>query len=413
MTEVALHPLAEEERAHFSWLEAAHLKAVIAALDAAEPGCARFVGGCVRDSLLGDVPKDFDVATTLTPEAATAALKAAGLGVAPTGIDHGTVTAITEHRGVEVTTLRADVSTDGRRATVAFTRDWAVDASRRDFTVNAIYLTPDAKLYDPAGGVADVAAKRVRFIGAPEERIREDYLRILRFFRFSARFCDSFDTPGLAACAALKDGMNQLSAERIGAEMSGVLSLPRASFALEAMQASGVLAEVWAADPDLAAAARMKNLEPAASAPLMLAALYGEEGGAGVGRRLRLSNAEKAMRSGALKGAASIAPAMDEASVRERLYRLGRDGFCDAILTAAARGRIGEGDYRRLKALAEAAPPPHFEISGKHVVAAGVAPGPAVSKILAAVEARWIAEDFPPQDRQKAILGEEIAKTDQ
>ncbi len=411
MTDAPFHPLTEEQRAHFSWLEAAHLKAVIAALEAAEPQGARFVGGCVRDSLLGETPKDFDVATMLAPEAAVAALKAAGLGVAPTGLEHGTVTAIAEHKGVEVTSLRADVSTDGRRATVAFTRDWAVDAGRRDFTVNAIYLTPDGKLYDPAGGVADAAAKRVRFIGKPEERIREDFLRILRFFRFSARFCDAFDGPGLAACAALKDGMRQLSAERIGAEMAGILALPRASFALEAMQASGVLAEVWEAPGDLAAAARMKTLEPAAPAPLMLAALYGEEGGAGIGRRLRLSNAEKAMRSGALKGAAAFTPEMSETSLRERLYRLGRDGFCDAILTAAAQGRIDENDYRRLKTMAEAGPPPHFAISGRHIVAAGLAPGPDVSKILAAVEARWIAEDFPSQDRQRAILAEELAKT--
>ena len=207
MSGAPFHPLTEEQRAHFSWLTAPHLVKVIAALEAAEPHSARFVGGCVRDSLLGAKPKDFDVATALTPDAATAALKAAGLGVAPTGVEHGTVTAIADHKGVEVTTLRADVSTDGRRATVAFTRDWATDAGRRDFTVNAIYLTPDAKLYDPVGGVADAMAKRVRFIGAPEARIREDYLRILRFFRFSARFCETFDAAGLAACAALKDGM--------------------------------------------------------------------------------------------------------------------------------------------------------------------------------------------------------------
>ncbi len=410
MKDAVLHPLTEEQRAHFYWLDAPHLRAVIDALEAAEPGSARFVGGCVRDSFLHDTPKDFDVATTLAPDAATEALKKAGLGVAPTGIDHGTVTAIVDHKGVEVTTLRADVSTDGRRAVVSFTRDWAVDAGRRDFTVNAIYLTPDGRVYDPAGGVDDITARRVRFIGAPEERIREDYLRILRFFRFSARFCRSFDPDGLAACAALKDGIKQLSAERIGMEMAGILSLPRASFALAAMAESGVLSEIWEAEPDLASAARMKDFEPAAPAPLMLAALYGDEG-AGVGRRLRLSNAEKAMRSGALKGAETISPGLSGPAARERLYRLGRDGFFDAILTAAACGRIDEREFRRLKMLADSTDAPLFEISGKHVVALGVSPGPEVSRILAAVEARWIAEDFPPAARQKEILGEEIAKS--
>jgi poly(A) polymerase len=405
----ALVPLTEEQRAHFSWLTAPYLEKVIGALVTAEPGAARFVGGCVRDSLLGTAPKDFDVATPLTPEAASAALKAAGLGVAPTGIDHGTVTAIADHKGVEVTTLRADVSTDGRRATVAFTRDWAVDAGRRDFTVNAIYLTPDGRLYDPVGGVADVAAKRVRFIGDPEARIREDYLRILRFFRFSARFCETFDVAGLAACAALKDGMKQLSAERIGAEMSGILALPRASFALQAMDETGILVEVFDADADLEAAARMKNLDASAPAPLMLAALYGEAG-SGVGARLRLSNAEKAMRSRAVDNAGAVAADMTAHAIRERLYRIGRDGFSDALLTAAAWDRIGEADYARLRALAEAAMAPEFAISGRHALDAGVSPGPQVSQILAAVEAQWIAEDFPSADRQQAILEAEIAK---
>lgn len=399
----ALVPLPDDLRPHFAWREAPYIKRIIAALEAAEPGCARFVGGCVRDSLLGLAPKDIDVATTLTPDRSTTALKNAGLGVAPTGVEHGTVTAIADHKGVEVTTLRADVSTDGRRATVAFTRDWEIDAGRRDFTVNAIYLTPDAKLFDPVSGATDVKARRVRFIGAPEDRIREDYLRILRFFRFSARFCSAFDTAGLAACAALKDGMSQLSAERIGAEMSGILVLPRAAFALEAMAQSGVLREIWPADPDLAAAARMKAFDESAPAPLMLAALYGEEGD-GIGRALRLSNAEKSMRSAALKAVSEITPGLPQKTVRELIYRRGRDGFCDALLLAAANATIGEDDFRRMKAIAEAAPAPVMALTGRHVVDAGVAPGPEVSRLLAALEAQWIAEEFPDEARQKAIL---------
>jgi len=401
----SLRPLARDERAGFPWLEAGHLKRVIAALEAAEPDSARYVGGCVRDSLLGFTPKDFDVATVLTPDAATAALKAAGLGVAPTGVDHGTVTAIADHKGVEVTTLRADVSTDGRRATVAFTRDWATDAGRRDFTVNAIYLTPDGRLYDPVGGVADAKDKRVRFIGAPEARIREDYLRILRFFRFSARFCERFDEAGLAACAALKDGIGQLSAERIGAEMTGILSLPRAEFALAAMEHSGVLAKVWPATPDLAAATQMKAIEPHAPAPLMLAALYGEAG-QGIGSALRLSNAEKAVRSNALKNLDGVAPEMSDHKVRELIYRYGKDGLGDAALLAAARGTLCVEDYAGLKDRIDRFEQPAMKITGKDIVKAGVAPGPAVSKIIGEIERRWIEADFPDEARQREMLSD-------
>ena len=399
----ALVPLPDDLRPHFAWREAPYIKRIIAALEAAEPGCARFVGGCVRDSLLGLAPKDIDVATTLTPDRSIAALENAGLGVAPTGVEHGTVTAIADHKGVEITTLRADVSTDGRRATVAFTRDWEIDAGRRDFTVNAIYLTPDARLFDPVGGAADVKARRVRFIGAPEDRIREDYLRILRFFRFSARFCSAFDAAGLAACAALKEGVSQLSAERIGAEMSGLLVLPRAAFALDAMAQSGVLREVWPADPDLEAAARMKAFDKRAPAPLMLAALYGGEGD-GIGHALRLSNAEKSMRSAALKAVSEITPGLAQKTVRELIYRCGRDGFFDALLLAAANATIDEDDFKRMKAIAEAAPAPVMALTGRHVVDAGVAPGPEVSRLLAALEAQWIAEEFPDEARQKVIL---------
>ncbi|MEX0644239.1 MAG: CCA tRNA nucleotidyltransferase [Parvularculaceae bacterium] len=270
-----LRPLAPDEAKHFGWTETAPAKTVIAALEAAAPGAARFVGGCVRDSLIGEAPKDFDIATRLAPPAVIAALKRDGLGAAPTGLDHGTVTAVANHIGVEVTTLRADVSTDGRRATVAFTEDWALDARRRDFRLNAIYLTADKKLYDPEGGVADAKAGRVRFIGAAHDRIREDYLRILRFFRFSARFSAAFDAEGLAACAELKSGIAQLSAERIGDEFSKILALARASLAVDRMAQSSILHEIWPAPPRLDVFAALKALDPEAGAPLGLAALWG------------------------------------------------------------------------------------------------------------------------------------------
>lgn len=401
--------LSKEQRRAFHWLNAPSLKRVINALENAEAGSARFVGGCVRDSLLGATPKDFDIATTLEPGAVIEALKQAGLRSAPTGVEHGTITAIVDHQGVEVTTLRADVSTDGRRATVAFTKDWTVDAGRRDFTINAIYFTPDGRLFDFVGGVADAAAKSVRFIGDAARRIREDYLRILRFFRFTARFSESFDVAGLAACAELKDGITQLSAERIGAEMMNILSLPRTTFALTAMRDAGVLEIIWPETVDIAAVDRLKLAEPAASAPLVLAALYGERS-EGLGARLRLSNAEKAITSNALLGAAKIEPSLNDQAARAMIYRLGKDVFADSIAVACAFQNIADSDYRRLKAIVEIWSPPVLGVSGRHIIEQGVAAGPAVAIILHAIEEQWIAEAFPDDMRVKEILLMQITK---
>ena len=402
-----LSALSPAQRRHFSWLDAPYLKAVIAALDKVEAGGSRFVGGCVRDSLLGEAPKDFDVATRLSPDAVIAALKAAGLGAAPTGLDHGTVTAIADHQGVEVTTLRADVATDGRRAVVAFSKDWIEDANRRDFRVNAIYLSSDGHLFDPVGGLDDIAARRVRFIGEPDQRIREDYLRILRFFRFTARFSESFDAAGLAACTRLKAGIDGLSAERIGAEVMAVLRLPRAGFALQAMQECGVLEHVWEAQANIDNIERLKKMAPDVAAPVALAVLYGEAGG-GIGARLRLSNAEKAIRSKALKGTAAIVPDLSEAQARILVYRVGKDVFQDAIAIAGANSVIGEADYNRLCTLVDQWTPPVLPVSGRHIVDGGVKPGPDVAKILAQVEQQWIDEGFPDEARALDILDQQI-----
>ena len=403
---ISLRP---DQRRAFSWLETPHLKAVVAALEKAAPGGARFVGGCVRDSLIGDAPKDFDIATVLEPPDILAAAKVAGLRAAPTGIDHGTVTIIADHQGVEATTLRADVSTDGRRATVSFTADWTVDAMRRDFTINAIYLSPDGFLYDPAGGLADIKARNVRFIGDAEQRIREDYLRILRFFRFSARFAPAYDPVGMAAAARLKDGVSTLSAERIGAEVMAILALPRAVFALDGMQQCGVLAKVWNAPARIDAVERIKALASQTAAPVVLAALFGEHG-EGVGAALRLSNAEKAMRSAALKGAGAVKAGLDDKAIRRLIYQLGRDTFFDAIAVAGANKAITADEYHRLSGVAEKWRPPAQPFSGKDVVAFGIKPGPEIAKILAAAETTWMAEDFPPEPRPRAILAEIIAR---
>ncbi|MGF1543149.1 MAG: hypothetical protein ACFB00_01345 [Parvularculaceae bacterium] len=283
MSAEALRPLRPADAARFAWIDDAPIRRIVDALLAARPASARFVGGCVRDGLLGASANDVDLATQLRPEDAVRALEAASVRVAPTGFEHGTVTAVAHADGrravVEVTSLRADVATDGRRAVVAFTDDWARDASRRDFTINALYLTPDRRVFDPTGGLVDLAAGRVRFIGAPAARLREDYLRILRFFRFSARFArGAFDQEGLAACAAAVDGRARLSKERIGQEFGAILAHATAPRAVEAMAETGALAALWSTPADLQALRRLKAAAPDADAPAGLAALLGAAG---------------------------------------------------------------------------------------------------------------------------------------
>ncbi len=408
--------LPAEAAKSFNWVRDDYVSRVLAALESAEAGSARFVGGCVRDSLLGFQPKDIDVATTLTPDQVIAALKAARLGAAPTGLDHGTVTAISDHKGVEVTTLRSDVTTDGRRATVAFTRDWTIDARRRDFTINALFLTQSLELFDPVGGMADIAARRVRFIGEAEDRIREDYLRILRFFRFSARFADSFDKTGLGACAALKEGMRILSAERVGDETLNLLGLPAPQAAVAAMRACGVLHEVWPASPQIETLARMKEIEPEAPGPLALAALYGTDG-EGIDSRLRLSNANGQRRRYAVANAALINGALSERAARALLYRMGVNGWRDACLLAEAKilaasetPGLRDRDIEKLAALPLRWTPPSLPFGGKDALAAGVPEGPSVAKTIQAAEARWIDEDFPARARAMEIFAEEASR---
>lgn len=411
-----LIPLDPALIAHFAWARGPAVGKIVAALSAANADAARFVGGCVRDSLLGEVPKDIDIATTLTPEEVVAALDAAGLRSAPTGIDHGTVTAIADHVGVEVTTLRADVSTDGRRATVAFTRDWSADASRRDFTINALYVTPDLRLFDPVGGLADLRAGRVRFIGDADRRLDEDYLRLLRFFRFSARFASSFDADGVDACRRKNDGLKILSAERIGDEFSKLLGLPAPQRAVSAMAAIGALSEIWPAAASIETLARLKEIAPEAPAPLALAALWGEAG-EGIDARLKLSNANASRRRDAIRWAKEFHPDMSEHRARALLYRAGVDAYVDACFLASARAaadsdapRGEDPQFRALRALPDRWTPPAPPFSGRVAIAAGLPEGPKIKTAIANAEARWIEEDFPPSERAAAIFQDEIGR---
>lgn len=393
------------------WLTASATQAVMDALEAAGGlDCARFVGGSVRNAVLGQPVDDVDIATTLTPDVVVSALTAAGLRSVPTGIAHGTVTAISERQPYEITTLRRDVTTDGRNATVAFSTDWAEDAARRDFRLNALYADRAGRVIDLTGaGLDDALAGRIVFVGDPETRIREDYLRILRFFRFHAWYGRGApDAAAMAACAALGDGMARLSAERVSKELLKLLAAPDPRAAVAAMAETGVLARVLPEAEDRAVFERLCDLS--ADPLLRMAALIGVGADAGAtARRLRLSNAQRARLVAATSEAGSTT--LNDAEARAALYRLGRQAFEDRIQLAQAAGAGGEqGDWaERLLRLAADWTPPTMPVGGAELKALGVPPGPLTGQALKAFETRWIAEDFPDaghEDRLKAILAD-------
>jgi len=370
-----------------AWMAAA--APLLAAL-AGAGGRARFVGGCVRDAVAGRAVADVDIATDLTPGRVRDVLYAAGIKALPTGIAHGTITAIVEHRPFEVTTLRRDVETDGRHATVAFTDDWAEDAMRRDFTMNALYADPDGTLYDPAGGLADLAAGRVRFVGDAATRIAEDALRILRFFRFHARFGKGEpDAAGLDACAAAAAAIDRLSSERIAQEMRKLLVTDAAPQTLWLMAVRGILAHV---SPDLGDLDRLERLVQIereigdADAVRRLAALLPKATRAAVqlSDRLKLSTRERD------RLIALANPIARPIAARVELYRRGPGGFRDAVLLAGADG----ADWHAALAAVEGWTVPTLPVRGADLLAAGLVPGPALGRRLAEIEQRWIDSGF-------------------
>ncbi|HEX4097860.1 MAG TPA: CCA tRNA nucleotidyltransferase [Caulobacteraceae bacterium] len=387
-------------------MTSASTRAVLEALEArGGAGCARFVGGCVRNAVLGQAIDDIDIATTLTPDDATVALELKSLRVVPTGVEHGTVTAIADHRPFEITTLRHDVSTDGRRAVVAFSTDWAEDAQRRDFRLNALYLDPDGRLYDPTGeGLADARAGRIVFVGDPMVRIREDYLRILRFFRFYAWFGKGEpDRAAVDACRALKDMLSARTAERTQKEMLKLLAAkdPRAS--LKLMASTGVLA---AALPDAKDLHRLEGLVEIElglgdnDPELRLAALIAQDRKTAeqTAERLRLSNAQRERLVAAVGCEPRIVSWMSRREVRRAVYRLGRATFFDRVkLTwAGSRDRrTNAAQWGGLLAQARGWPPPVFPVGGEDAMAAGVPEGPLIGQVLREVEDWWVDEDFP------------------
>ncbi|WP_029087472.1 CCA tRNA nucleotidyltransferase [Brevundimonas aveniformis] len=399
---------------HQAWLTALPTVAVLDALTRAD-GEGRFVGGCVRDALIGRPVSDIDIATPLRPEIIVSAVEAAGLKAVPTGIEHGTITVVSSGRPYEVTTLRRDVSTDGRRATVAFSEDWNADAARRDFRLNALYADRTGVVFDPTGeGISDALAGRIVFVGDAERRIREDYLRILRFFRFRAWFGrDEPDATAVEACAHLKDGVHQLSAERVSSELLKLLSAPDPRPALDLMIETGVLSEVL---PCAERTPLFRSMVEIDSDPLMrLSALLPADPNVvrAAAEALRLSNVHKARLLATLPDQPAVDVGMDDTVARVALYRLGRQTFRDRLVRAWAAGPVAEERARRLLALADAWQRPAFPITGADLKAAGMRPGPRMGRLLEDLENWWIAEDFPEaglEDRLAALLAERGAE---
>ena len=364
---------------------------------------ARVVGGAVRNALLGEPIREFDIATTAVPQEVIRRATAAGFRPVPTGIEHGTITVVIGSRPFEVTTLREDVETFGRHASVRFGRDWRADAQRRDFTMNALSAGADGVVFDYVGGLADLNARRVRFIGDANKRIAEDYLRILRFFRFHAAYGHWLpDAAGLAACIAARAGLGQLSRERVRMELLKLLLARHATPALAAMAESGLLVPVLGGVPDLAGFQNMAKVETAAGVqadPVQRLGALGAriaEDAERLWQRLRLSNVEHERLASMAESWWRISPA-DEKGARALLYRLGPERFVDRVLLAWARSPATAHDpaWRALAALPGHWTAPVFPLKAADFIKRGVPQGPALGATLHEAEEAWIAADFP------------------
>ncbi len=393
------------------WMNAPQTRRLLAAL-----GEARFVGGAVRNALLGKPVADVDIATPLTPDAVQKKLAAAGINVVPTGIDHGTVTAVVDGKPFEVTTLRRDVETDGRHAVVRFTTDWAEDARRRDFTMNALYADASGEVFDFVDGVEDLKAGRVRFVGDAATRICEDYLRILRLFRFHAWYGQGeIDAAALRAAAAEKTGIAKLSGERIAKEMLRLLEAETPAPVLRLMAASGILAEALPGELGIARLERLAEIDAANFFPpdalLRLAALlpHDAKAAAQVAERWKLSNAARTRLEDLAGANEKIASYLSIREVRKLLYRLGAQPFKDRLFLKWAEDSKAAMQWRALLAMADAWKRPRFPLTGRDVMLAGVPEGPLVGRVLGEVEDWWVDSDFTDDEfslaeRLKAVV---------
>ena len=403
MAELAAEWIAEPEK----WALDGDVHRVLDALEA-DGATVRFVGGCVRDAIAGRGVEDYDLATNAVPSRVLGLLKKAGIRAIPTGIEHGTITAAPGFgQAVQITTLRRDVATDGRRAVVSFSTDWEEDAARRDLTINALSADRAGRVYDYFGGIEDLEKGRVRFVGDPADRIAEDCLRILRYFRFYGRFGRGPpEEKAVAACAAAADRLDALSGERAWYETRRILAAPSPGQALYLMEETGVLGRLLPGPRSLRTVVDLARIECAATVetePLRrLAALapLSRRDARWVARRMRMSRGEADLLDALVAHRGALFPGMPSASARRLFYRLGADVF--RHLALLERAADPDGDWRELTDMA-AGSAPRFPLSGGDVMKAGVSEGPAVGAFLAAVEDWWIARAFGP-DRE-ACLG--------
>jgi tRNA nucleotidyltransferase/poly(A) polymerase len=364
---------------------------------------ARVVGGAVRNALLGFPIGDIDIATTALPEEVVSRARAAGIKSVPTGIEHGTVTLVIDAKPFEVTTLREDTETFGRKAKVAFGRDWVRDAERRDFTINGLSVDAEGRVHDYVGGLDDVASRRVRFIGDPNQRISEDYLRILRFFRIHAAYGSGEpDRAGYLACIGARAGLATLSAERVRAEMLKLMVADGAAPAVAAMVDGGLLLPIFGGVAytgplgAMISAERLLGLAPGPIRRLGALAVAVTEDARRLSTRLRLTNAEaKALDSMGHRWWRLAG--MDEATARRRLYRLGEDRYRDRLLLAWARsgGDADASSWRELATLPQRWSAPKFPLKAADFIARGIAQGPQLGQVLGLAEDAWLAADFP------------------
>nr|WP_294849217.1 CCA tRNA nucleotidyltransferase [uncultured Sphingomonas sp.] len=378
-----------------AWLKLPGIRRILVALDA-EHGHVRFVGGIVRDLMLGEKPGDIDLATDFLPDEVTSRLEAEGIKVVPTGIAHGTVTAVASGTPVEITSLRADVSTDGRRATVEFTKDWKADAARRDFTINALYADPlTGEIFDYFGGLDDLESRTLRFIGNPLQRIAEDHLRILRFFRFHARYGHGEpDSQAVAACAERANDLMALSRERIADELLKLLALPDPTPTVALMIDNGLFVPVI---PEITSVTRLRDLVNAerqmnarAEPIRRLAALIPQDRAstAKIASRLKLSNkAKKRLELAAITDL--------RAGPQQLAYRVGRESAVDRLLLA---GKVTEAME------IQHWPVPRLPIGGTALMARGLDEGPDIARTLKAIEDEWEARGFPTGAAFSAIV---------
>ena len=407
---------AEQHLADAHWLTTGGTARVLELLNA-DGEEARVVGGAVRNALLGLQPGDIDIATTALPEEVMRRAKAAGIKCVPTGIDHGTVTLVIDGHPYEVTTLREDTETFGRKARVSFGRDLVKDAERRDFTMNGLSVDARGFVHDHVGGIADARARRVRFIGDPDQRIAEDYLRVLRFFRIHAAFgAGEPDRDGYLACIRGRAGLAGLSAERVRMEMLKLLVAPGAAAAALAMAEGGLLQTlvggVAYGGPFAAMIAIERELALAASATRRLAvlAVAVTEDAKRVAARLKLSNAEtKALDSMGHRWWRLAAK--DLPSARRLLYRLGPERYHDRVLLAWARSGadVNSARWRELAELPQRWIAPKFPLRAADFIARGLAEGPALGHVLTLAEDAWLAADFPLEDAALASIADQAA----